>query len=129
MTKYTNPFYTLNEAISVLKSLGADPYNIGATNAHSWDSAVPTQDETIFWNDHILSVSTSRVYADFSHYNVVEIHLTAKGFDALVSIIDTPVHKKAFGDGTEFDMYFIEPVPLLKIFTLNPCESDSGDQK
>ena len=117
MNKYTNPFLTIGETLSTLKSLGADPLAplLGATYPFPWGNSY----KNIDWREHILSIMVQRVYEKGNHYYKIEIHLDTEGFDIVCSLMNTadevpPLLKKKLSD--EFDMHYIEPNSLLRLF-------------
>lgn len=113
MTKHTNPFYTIREAIAVLKNLGTKP----TENPFRYDES------QIHWPDDILSVKTVRVYDEekpSNHHFEVEIHIDREGFNALVQLTGLNVMREPHSEG--FDQLTIHPGSLLTVFTLEPKE-------
>lgn len=105
MTKHTNPFYTLDEALHVLKNVGAKPMS----NPFRYDES------EIHWPDHILSVRANRVYNDtYEHYFEMEIHVDREGFDAFVKMTGLTVSR----DPDCEDELVVRPGSLLKVFAL-----------
>lgn len=135
MIKYTNPFYTINAAATILRHLGADPNKLqaqaqaqnpsGATYTFPWGGSVGAKpEESIYWQDHILGIMVQRVYEKDTHYYKIEIHLDAEGFDSVYSLVKAsniadevpPLLKKKHSD--DYDMHYIEPGDLLTLFKL-----------
>lgn len=111
MIKHTNPFYTINDAIDVLKNLSAKPLS----NPFRYDES------EIHWPDHVLSVHVSRVYNDkYEHYFESEIHLDKEGFVAFVSMTGLNVQREHLSD--DYDTLYVLPGSLLKVFTLGAKE-------
>ena len=128
MFKYNNPFHTINEAVTVLVTHGADPImskSAGSTYAFPWGDSYVVQDE-IYWQEHILSVAAIRVYSGSAYHYKVEIHILSEGFDRVLELIRRnstfapEVVKVPHSD--EYDMHYIEPDTLLRIFKLVPKE-------
>ena len=107
MTKHTNPFYTIDEAVAVLKSLGAKP----TSNPFKYDDA------DIIWPEHILSVCTRRVYVEHGdYYFETEIHIDKEGFDAFVEKTGLTTSRE-YHSG-DYDLLCVRPGSLLKVFAL-----------
>lgn len=133
MTKYTNPFWALKEAQSILKALGANPVSnpkpsegtekpLGATYPFPWGKQPEAvEPDTVYWPEQVLSIMVDKVYADgCNHYYEVKIHLTAKGFERIKEIICTDpafeVYTREHAHG--FKEHILEPSPGLVLFTL-----------
>lgn len=131
MIKHTNPFYTIDEALAVLKNLGADPHrgksSPGATYPFPWGNSYGAKpEEPVYWQEHVLGIMVQSVYTKGTHHYVIEIHLDREGFDTVYGIMraladEAPeLLKKDHSD--EYDMYYIEPGSLLRLFKLVPKE-------
>ena len=107
MTKHINPFYTIGEAVSVLKNLGAKP----TSNPFKYNES------DIIWPEHILSVCTRRVYDEHcDYYFETEIHIDKEGLDAFVEMTGLTILREYHSDG--YDLLYVRPGSLLKVFTL-----------
>ena len=108
MTKYANPFHTINEAIAILKSRGLNPL-------------CNLPDGRADWREEILGVTTHRRYANGGIYHEFQIHLTDKGFrevSRLIGTEDVVAEVSSFTD--EYDKVAMIPSPLLELFALIP---------
>ena len=113
MTRHTNPFYTIDEAVDVLRNLGAKPM------AH----IIHPTEENFNWQDRILSVSAGRVYDEQYNYHFdVTIHIDREGFDALVAMTGLVISVEEFDD--DYLAEVVYPGSLLKVFTLVPKEAN-----
>lgn len=114
MIKHTNPFQTISEAVAALKNLGAKPYG----NPFVYDeSCIP-------WTEHILSVSTMRVYNDSYEYHfAMEIHIDLEGLNKLVEQTGLNILRESHSD--ELDRLVVHPGTLLKVYALGAKEAIS----
>ena len=113
MKEYTNPFYTLREAIAILKSSGADPFKADGPYTS--------------WQDSILSITTQNLYSGGYHHSVL-IHVNGEGFEEVVRLTDSAdkVVRAYFVE--EYDEYSFELSPGLKIFKLEQVQSREADE-
>ena len=99
-----NPFITIDEALEVLKSKGADPRS-GATS----------------WQQHVTGVSVSKVHDMHSSYYKYSMHLDREGFEEIASLLNSgtnnyPIVKEhCFA---EYDSYTIEVAPQIEVYKL-----------
>lgn len=115
MIKHTNPFYTIEESVAVLKNLGANPAPVPIPFRYD--------ENAVYWQDHVISVKANRVYDDhYEHHFEVEIHIDKEGFDALVRATGLETIQKE-KHSEEYDIWFIRPGTLLQVFTLVPKEA------
>jgi hypothetical protein len=111
MTKFTNPFYTIDEAIEVLKSLGAKPMS----NPFRYDES------SVHWPEHIIGIQTSRVYdVQYKYHFEVEIHVDREGLDALVQMTGLNIMREPHLG--ILDALTVRPGTLLKVFALEAKE-------
>ena len=107
MNKHTNPFYTISDAITTLRIMGAKP----EANPFKYGES------DIIWPEHILSVCTRRVYDEHGNYYFeTEIHIDKEGLDALVEITGLNIMREYHSD--DYDLLSVRPGSLLKVFTL-----------
>lgn len=119
MNKHTNPFDTITEAMEVLKALGVDPKastsNRGATYPFPWGGAKQEVD----WREHILNITVNKDQSLTSAgHHRCHIHLTSEGFEAVLKLLkdDYPIKQEICF--AEYDMFTIEPSPLLELYKL-----------
>jgi len=138
MTKYANPFFTINEAEAVLKSLGANPLSTKSANPSTtpsypfpWGNSYGVQPNATPWQEDILNVTICRVYEGESHHFRVDVHMDSPGFDELLRLIEQEAVEVPFSE--DYRKLQVEPSPLLCIFKLIPIpkevnECDCGTQ-
>lgn len=114
MTKHTNPFYTIDEAVAVLQSLDASPLR----NLPAWD-------------EQILSIMVNRKYEGGSCYFGVSILILKEGFDALLELLPKdfdgnpqfePVRTKHTPEFDKLAIYLDHPGHMLEVMALIPRE-------
>lgn len=111
MIKHTNPFHTINEAISILGHMGARPY----------DSTFGRNVSDDYWTEHILSIRAAREYNDhYEFYFQMEIHIDREGFQKLVDLTGLNIMRKPHSP--EYDMLSVFPGTYLEVFALVPKE-------
>ena len=116
MIKHTNPFYTIQEALAVLKNAGADPDKLDLTPGCACETS---------WQEDILGIIVRPDHEGLGNYFVVDIQMyNAEGaFDRLKARMPQ-VEEKILPHSAEFDMRVLEPGSLLRIFTLIPKGSE-----
>lgn len=126
MNKHTNPFVTFTEAIEVLKSLGADPMaptsTEGATYPFPWGHT--EKDKDVDWREHIINITVGKNMELSGDYYKFLIHLTSEGFETVLKLIggDYPIKREiCFAD---YDMFTVEPSPLLELYKLELREPE-----
>lgn len=132
MTKHINPFYTLVEATAVLKNLGADPrrskpQNVtGVSYPFPWGYSYGAKpEEKVYWQEHIISVATRRVYDEHQDYWFeVEIHIDKEGLEALVALTGLNILKGPHSD--DYEQWTVNPGTLFKVFALVPTEREAA---
>ena len=107
MIKHTNPFITFDEAVAVLKSLGAKP----TANPFKYN------EDTVHWPDHILSMSARRVYNDtYEYYFEIDIHMDAEGLRALADLTGLTISRGHHSG--EYDALVLRPSNLITVTAL-----------
>ena len=115
MTKFSNPFCTLDEAVAVLRSLGAKP----KANPFKYDES------QIHWQEHILSISAHRVYDEhYVNHFEVGIHIDLEGLRALTDITGLSISREHHSDG--YDALVVRPGTLLKVMALEAKEATTS---
>ncbi len=109
MTKYTNPFYTIGEAITLLRSLGASP-----------QCNIP--EGQFDWREDILSVMVTRTYEGSSHYFNLEIHIDRQGFYELHQMLGGTATISEHSD--LYDKVSLKLGAHLEVFMLSPKGED-----
>ena len=116
MTPHTNPFYTINETIAVLRNLGAAPLS------NPRGSAPPEA-----WREHIIGIQVNRVY-DYNpntHHFETVIHVNKVGFEMLHRLINVPYTLEKFTQAN--DKMVMRPSNLIEIIALSPAvQEDLG---
>ena len=126
MIKYSNPFFNIQEVVSIFKSLDVSPTKCQFADRKSGGSQV-------VWQEEILSVVSDRVYENETHYFTTRIHMTNDGFDALMSLIDPERRPTAIiaPHTNTYDEHYAQIGSLLRVFKLVEKEAgtcDSGTQ-
>lgn len=117
MTKHSNPFYTMGEALAVLNSVGANPLR--------------NLPDELDWRTQVLSVMFTRAYNGSNHYFVVSVHIDAEGLGILLSMIDKstcpegalePVRTKHSEEYDKLAIYLDSEGCMLEVMALVPAE-------
>lgn len=134
MTKYANPFFTINEAEAVLKSLGANPLSTKSANPAAtpsypfpWGNSYGVQPNATSWQEDIISVTVNREYTGGDHHFRMDIHMDSPGFDELLRLIEQEAVEVPFSE--DYRKLVVEPSPLLYIFKLIPIPVESKDEE